>query len=82
MRLVAFEKADGPHIGLVTDRGVTDLSALDPAAPRDLGDAIKQKQLDDIKRLAATVGDTVHYQLDDLDIALPIATPGKILCLG
>ena len=82
MRLVAFERADGPHIGLVTDRGVTDLSALDPAAPRDLGDAIKQQQLDDIKRLATTAGDTVHYQLDDLDIALPIATPGKILCLG
>ncbi len=82
MRLVAFERADGPHIGLVTDRGVTDLSALDPAAPRDLGAAIKQQQLDEIKRLAATAGDAVHYQLEDLDIALPIATPGKILCLG
>ena len=49
MRLVAFERADGPHIGLVTDRGVTDLSMLDPTAPRDLGMAIKQQQLDDIK---------------------------------
>jgi hypothetical protein len=36
MRLVAFEQADGPHIGVVTDRGVVDLSRIDPAAPRDL----------------------------------------------
>ena len=44
--------------------------------------AIKQQQLDDIKRLAKTAGDKVHYQLADLEIALPIASPGKILCLG
>ena len=82
MRLVAFERADGPHIGLVTDGGVTDLSMLDPAAPCDLGMAIKQQQLDDIKLLAETAGDKVHYQLADLEIALPIASPGKFCVWG
>ena len=48
MRLVAFEQADGPHIGVVTERGVVDLSRLDPAAPRDLGTVIKTGQLDQI----------------------------------
>ena len=52
MRLVAFEQADGPHIGVVTERGVVDLSRLDPAAPRDLGAVIKTGQLGQITALS------------------------------
>jgi 2-keto-4-pentenoate hydratase/2-oxohepta-3-ene-1,7-dioic acid hydratase in catechol pathway len=82
MRLVAFEQADGPHIGVVTERGVVDLSRLDPAAPRDLGAVIKAGQLDQIAALIAKAGDAIHHQIEDITIGLPVAKPGKILCLG
>ena len=78
MRLVAFEQVDGPHIGVITDRGVVDLSRIDPAAPRDLGAVIMAGQLDQIAALMAKAGDEVHYQIEDITIGLPVAKPGKI----
>ena len=82
MRLVAFEEVDGPHIGVITDLGVIDLSRLDPAAPRDLGAVIKACQLEQIAALMAKADDTIHHQIEDITIGLPVARPGKILCLG
>ena len=82
MRLAAFEKADGQHIGVITDRGVVDLSLIDPSAPRDLGAVIKAGQLDEITAIMARADDAVHHQMADLKFALPVAHPGKILCLG
>ena len=82
MRLVTFEQADGPHIGVVTDRGVVDLSRIDPAAPRDLGAVIKAGQLDQIAALMAKAEQETHHQIGDITIGLPVARPGKILCLG
>ena len=78
MRLVAFEQADGAHIGVVTDRGVVDLSRIDPAAPRDLDAVIKAGQLDQIAALMVKTGDETHHQIGDITIGLPVARPGKI----
>ena len=82
MRLVAFEQTDGSHIGVITDRGVVDLSRIDPAAPRDLDAVIKAGQLDQLVALMAKAGDEAHHQIGDITIGLPVAKPGKILCLG
>lgn len=82
MRLLAFVKDHRPRIGALTDAGVIDLSLVDAAAPTDLGAVIKAGQLADIAAILAAADDTVHYQLDELDLQVPIATPGKILCLG
>ena len=82
MRLVAFEQTDGSHIGVITDRGVVDLSRIDPAAPRDLDAVIKAGQLDHLVALLAKAGDETHHQIGDITIGLPVAKPGKILCLG
>ena len=82
MRLVAFEQKDGSHIGVITDRGVVDLSRIDPAAPRDLDAVIKAGQLDQLVALMAKAGDETHHQIGDITIGLPVAKPGKILCLG
>ena len=82
MRLVAFEQEDGSHIGVITDRGVVDLSRIDPAAPRDLDAVIKAGQLDHLVALLAKAGDETHHQIGDITIGLPVAKPGKILCLG
>ena len=82
MRLVAFEQTDGSHIGVITDQGVVDLSRIDPAAPRDLDAVIKAGQLDQLVALMAKAGDETHHQIGDITIGLPVAKPGKILCLG
>ena len=82
MRLVAFEQTDGSHIGVITDRGVVDLSRIDPAAPRDLDAVIKAGQLDQLVALMAKAGDETHHQIGDITIGLPVVKPGKILCLG
>ena len=82
MRLLAFTKDHQPRIGALTDAGVIDLSLVDAAAPTDLGAVIKVGQLADIAAILAHTDSTVHYQLNELDLQVPIATPGKILCLG
>jgi len=82
MRLLAFVKDHQPRIGALTDAGVIDLSLVDTAAPTDLGAVIKAGQLADIADILAAADGTVHYQLDELDLQVPITTPGKILCLG
>ena len=82
MRLLAFVKDHQPRIGALTDAGVIDLSLIDAAAPTDLGAVIKAGQLADITAILAAADGTVHYQLDELDLQVPIATSGKILCLG
>ena len=82
MRLLAFTKDHQPRIGALTDAGVIDLSLVDAAAPTDLGAVIKAGQLADIAAILAHTDGTVHYQLNELDLQVPIATPSKILCLG
>ncbi|MDA0333092.1 MAG: fumarylacetoacetate hydrolase family protein [Proteobacteria bacterium] len=82
MRLLAFVKDHQPRIGALTDAGVIDLSLVDAAAPTDLGAVIKAGQFADIADILAAADGTVHYQLDELDLQVPITTPGKILCLG
>ena len=82
MRLLAFTKDHQPRIGALTDAGVIELSLVDATAPTDLGAVIKAGKLADIAAILAHTDGMVHYQLDELDLQVPIATPGKILCLG
>ena len=82
MRLLAFNRDHQPRIGALTNAGVIDLSLVDAAAPTDLGAIIKAGQLADIAAILAHTDGRVHYQLNELDLQVPIATPGKILCLG
>ena len=82
MRLLAFEKNHQPCIGALIDRGVINLSFVDPTAPNDLGAAVKSGKLADIAAILEQSGGNIHHQLDELDIKLPVSEPGKILCLG
>ena len=82
MRLLAFNERHQPRIGALSDAGVVNLSRIDAAAPTDLGAEVKAGKLADIGAILARADGAVHHQLDDLDLQLPVATPGKILCLG
>ena len=82
MRLLAFTIDHQPHIGALTDTGVIDLSLVDAAAPTDLGAVIKNGRLAELTAILTKSDGAVHHQLDDLDLQVPVVTPGKILCLG
>ena len=64
MRLVSFKNADGLRIGVITDKGVVDLTLIDPLAPADLGAVVKEGKIDDIAMLMKQAGDEVHYQIN------------------
>lgn len=82
MRLVAFEGSDGPRIGVVSQDKVIDLSQVDPTAPRDIASAIRDGSIATLSDIAARADDSAMLDFDTLKFALPIKTPGKILCLG
>ena len=82
MRLLAFNDGNQPCIGALSDEGVVNLSRIDAAAPTDLGAVVKAGKLAEIASILACSNGTVHHKLDALDLQLPVATPGKILCLG
>ena len=51
MRVVRFAGPDGPRLGVVDGDVVVDLSAVDPAAPRDLREVLRAGRLPELERL-------------------------------
>ena len=82
MRLVAFQGEDGPRIGAVHGESVIDIAALDTEAPRDILSVIKDDLHERVAAIADAADAAATLDFDALDFALPIANPGKILCLG
>jgi hypothetical protein len=41
MKIVAFDRADGPGLGILVGEDVIDLSAVDASAPRELGAVLR-----------------------------------------
>ena len=84
MRIVGFEADGGLRLGVVEGDQVIDLQAVDAKVPGDLGAALAAnngdlKPLGDIARRAPA---SARRPLKGLTFGLPVARPGKILCLG
>jgi 2-keto-4-pentenoate hydratase/2-oxohepta-3-ene-1,7-dioic acid hydratase in catechol pathway len=84
MKIVAFEGQGGPRIGVVERDQVVDLQAVEPKVPNDLGDWLAKtngdtKQLGEIAKRAPA---SARQPLAGIKYALPVARPGKIVCLG
>ena len=84
MKIVAFKGEGGSRLGVVEGDQVIDLTAADAKAPTDLGEVLKAnngdlKPLADIAKRAPA---SARKPLSGLNYALPVARPGKILCLG
>jgi 2-keto-4-pentenoate hydratase/2-oxohepta-3-ene-1,7-dioic acid hydratase in catechol pathway len=84
MKIVAFEGQGGPHLGVVEGDQVVDLQAVDNKVPADLGEWLKKnngdaKSLGDIVKKAPA---SARKPLAEITYALPVARPGKIICLG
>jgi 2-keto-4-pentenoate hydratase/2-oxohepta-3-ene-1,7-dioic acid hydratase in catechol pathway len=83
MKIVAFED-NGLHLGVVEGENVIDLQAADSAAPNDLGAWLRRDNgdLSALAALAKKAPAAARRPLAGLRFALPVAKPGKIVCLG
>ena len=84
MKIVGFETDAGPRLGVVEQDQVIDLQAVDAKTPTDLGALLAQTNgdLQAVRDLAAKANAAARRPLQGLRFALPVAKPGKIVCLG
>jgi len=84
VKVVGFETSNSVRIGVVDQDMVIDVSAVDASVPSDLSEWLRLsngdlKPLADIARQAPA---SARRPLDSIKYALPVARPGKIICLG
>ncbi len=84
MKIVGFEADGGLRLGVVEGDQVIDLQAVDAKMPNDLGAVLAAsngdlKPLGDIAKRAPA---SARRPLKGLKFGLPVARPGKIICLG
>ena len=84
MKIVGFEANGGARLGVVEGDNVIDLQSVDANVPIDLGEALRRsngdlKALGDLAKKAPA---SARRPLAGLKFALPVARPGKIVCLG
>lgn len=84
MKLVGFEVDGKPHLGVVQGDQVVDLRAVDANLPGDLAAILKSTSgdLSSLVDLAKKAPAWAYRPLQDIKYALPVANPGKIVCLG
>ena len=82
MKIVAFDRKDGPGLGVVQGDEVIDLSAVDAAAPRELGAVLRGPGLGALSAIAARASAQHRIKLSSVTLRMPVETPGKIICLG
>ena len=84
MKIVGFEHDKQLRLGVVEGDQVIDLQAADPKIPADLG-AILSRNGGDLKPLAdaaKAAPASARRPLSGIKYTLPVANPGKIVCLG
>ncbi len=82
MRLVTFERDGAPSLGILRGDRVVDLSALDPAAPRDWATVFAEDNLERWNAIAANAPDEKTVPRDGLTLLPAIPRPPKTLCVG
>ena len=84
MKIVGFESESGPRLGMVEGDQVIDLNAVDNRLSNDLGAALRDSDgnLAPLADLARRAPASARRPLHGLTYALPVARPGKVVCLG
>ena len=84
MKIVGFTAKDGRRLGVVEGDQLIDLQAADAKAPTDLGDWLRQNNgdLSALADLAKRAPASARVPMKGVTYGLPVATPGKIVCLG
>jgi 2-keto-4-pentenoate hydratase/2-oxohepta-3-ene-1,7-dioic acid hydratase in catechol pathway len=84
MKIIGFEADGTVRIGVVDGDSVIDIQAADAKAPNDLGEWLRRNDGDlaPLATLAKGAPGSARRPLKGLKYALPVARPGKIICLG
>jgi 2-keto-4-pentenoate hydratase/2-oxohepta-3-ene-1,7-dioic acid hydratase in catechol pathway len=84
MKIVGFEAEGALRLGVVEGDQVIDLQAVDARLPGDLGAvlAANKGDLKPLGELAKGAPASARRPLKGLKFGLPVAKPGKIICLG
>jgi acylpyruvate hydrolase len=84
MKIAGFETESGVRLGVIVGETVVDLQAVDSRIPSDLAVwlAANEGDLTPLAALARSAPAAAHRPLAGLTFALPVARPGKIVCLG
>jgi acylpyruvate hydrolase len=84
MKLVCFESDGGLHLGIVEGEEVIDLQTVDKSLPGDLGVVLQRYNgdLSSLRDAAKRAPASARRPLKGLKFALPVAKPGKVICLG
>jgi 2-keto-4-pentenoate hydratase/2-oxohepta-3-ene-1,7-dioic acid hydratase in catechol pathway len=84
MKIVGFEANNGARLGILDGDNVVDLQAADANLPGDLGEVLRRSNgdLKPLAGLAKNAPASARRPLAGLKFALPVARPGKIICLG
>ncbi len=84
MKIAGFRLGNALHLGIVEGEEVIDLQAVDARIPADLGDwlATNEGDLAPLALLGAKAPASARHRLESLSFALPVARPGKVICLG
>jgi 2-keto-4-pentenoate hydratase/2-oxohepta-3-ene-1,7-dioic acid hydratase in catechol pathway len=84
MKIVGFQLQGQLRLGLVERDEVIDMQAADASIPADLGELLRRSD-SDLSMLAAAASRApaaARHSLAGLTFGLPVARPGKIICLG
>ena len=84
MKIVGFEGNSGLRLGVVEGDNVIDLQAVDASLPGDLGEVLRRNNgdLKPLAELAKKAPAAARRPFAGLKFGLPVARPGKIICLG
>jgi 2-keto-4-pentenoate hydratase/2-oxohepta-3-ene-1,7-dioic acid hydratase in catechol pathway len=83
MKIVGFEADGGLRLGIVEGDQVIDLQAVDPNLPADLRVILqKSSDLTPLADIAKKAPASARRLMKGLKYALPVANPGKVVCLG
>jgi acylpyruvate hydrolase len=84
MKIVGFTLGDELRLGVVDGDAVIDLQEADPSTPNDLAAVLRKSggALEPLAEIAGRAPASARRPLAGITYALPVARPGKIVCLG
>src|SRR5438874_10660100 len=84
MKVVGFELEGQLRLGFLDRDEVIDLQAGDPSIPTDLGELLRRSEgdLSLLPAAASRAPSRARYSVAQVKFGLPVANPGKIICLG
>jgi acylpyruvate hydrolase len=84
MKIAGFEAQGQLRLGVVEGDQVVDLQAVDANLPGDLGEVLARTNgdLSSLAALAKKAPASARRPLKGLKFGLPVAKPGKVVCLG